>query len=124
MLKKLFNGEYSLRATFWKFGIFGMVILYYAYKMLKNLAGNNINGDNLLYIVRSLSVEGFARINAFWLLAYCAITIFLIIYTFGIIKAVFKTAAAYEKSVWLAWLARLGILITVALTWYMIFTGN
>lgn len=123
MLKKLFNGEYSLRATFWKFGIFGMIILYYGYKMLKNLAGNNINGNNLLNIVRNLNVNGFANLNAFWLITYCALAVFLVIYSYGIIKAVFKTSANYEKSVWLAWLARLGILATVAIVWYMIIYG-
>ena len=123
MLKKLFNGEYTLRATFWRFGIFGMIILYYTYKLLKSWAGNNINGYNLLHIIKNLSVEGFARINAFWLIAYCAVSVFLVIYSYGIIKAVFKTAAAYEKSSWLAGLARLGILTTVALTWYMVIYG-
>lgn len=123
MLKKLFNGEYPLRATFWKFGIFGMVILYYAYKMLKSLAGNNINGYNLLHIIRNLSIDGFAKINAFWLIAYCAVSVFLVIYSYGVTKAVFKTAEAYEKSSWLAGLARIGILATVALTWYMIIYG-
>lgn len=123
MLKKLFNGEYPLRATFWKFGIFGMVILYYTYKLLKSLAGNNINGYNLWHVVKSLNVNGFAQINAFWLIAYCAVSVFLVIYSYGIIKAVFKTAAAYEKSSWLAGLARLGILTTVALTWYMVIYG-
>ncbi|MBQ8677082.1 MAG: hypothetical protein IJ529_01275 [Alphaproteobacteria bacterium] len=123
MLKKLFNGEYALRATFWKFGIFGLVILYYAYKMLRRMAGSNADGYGVINAFRNLNVTGVASLNVFWLLAYWTVALFAVIYSCGIIKAVFKTAANYEKSIWLAQLARIGILVAVAWMWYMIIYG-
>lgn len=123
MLKKLFNGEFSLKATFWKYGIFGMVILYYAFKMFKNLAGINGKGFNLSSILHNFSVSWLANLNAVWIIAYLAISLFLIIYSFGIIKAVWRSSAVYDKSIWLVWLARIFILVIVASVWYLIIQG-
>lgn len=120
MLKQLFNGELSLKATFWKFGVFGLIILYYAYKMFKSLAGIHGNGFNLASIFNGFSVSWLANLNVAWILAYLAISLFLIIYSLGIIKGIWRASAAYDKSIWLAWLARFFILGLVALVWYLI----
>lgn len=123
MLKKLFNGEFPLRATFWKYGVLGLTILYYAYKMFKSLAGYYGVGSNWLNFFRNISINRLAGVNAAWVLCYLAISLFLMIYSYGIIKGTWKSAAAYEKSAWLAQLARLIIIGMVAVIWYIIIKG-
>ena len=123
MLKKVFNGEFPLRTTFWKYGVFGLIILYYAYKMFKNLAGSYANGSNWVYIFRNFSVSGLANVNAFWVLTYLAVSLFLVIYSYGIIKGIWRSAASYDKSIWLAQLARIIIIGMVSTIWYLIIEG-
>ncbi len=123
MLKKLFNGEFSLRATFWKYGVLGLTILYYAYKMLKSLAGYYGIGTNWLNFFRNLNITKLANLNVAWFLGYLAISLFMIVYSYGIIKGTWRAAAAYEKSAWLAQLARLTIIGMVAAIWYIIIEG-
>ena len=42
----------------------------------------------------------------------------LVGYSYKIIIAVWRSAAAYDKSIWLAQLARIGIVLTVFAIWY------
>ena len=123
MLKKLFNGEFPLRTTFWKYGVLGLIILYYAFKMFKSLAGYYGRGSNWLNIFQNISIHKLAGLNVAWVLSYLAISVFLMIYSYGIIKGTWKSAAAYEKSAWLAQLARLIIISIVAIIWYIIIKG-
>ena len=97
--------------------------MFSCFKMFKSLAGIHTRGFNLSGIFRNFSVSWLANLNAAWILAYLAVSIFLIIYSFGIIKAVWRSSAAYDKSIWLVWLARVFILVLVASVWYLIIQG-
>ena len=123
MLKKLFNGEFALRTTFWKYGVFGLIILYYVYKMFKSLAGGYAVGANWIHFFQNISIKSLAGVNAAWVLSYLTISLFLIIYSIGIVRGVWRAAAAYDKSIWLAQLARIFIISIVGVMWYIVITG-
>ncbi len=123
MLKKLFNGELPLRVTFWKYGILGLTILYYAHKMFRSLSGYYAKGSNWINFFRNFNISNFTHINAAWLLCYFAVSLFLVIYSVGIVKGIWKSAATYDKSVWLAQSARIIIIAAVVSIWWIIIRG-
>ncbi len=123
MLKKLFNGELPLRVAFWKYGVLGLTILYYIHKMFRSLAGYYASGNNWINFFKNFNISNFSQINVVWLLCYFATSLFLIIYSCGIIKGIWKSAANYDKSIWLAQLARLIIVTIVVVIWWVIIKG-
>ena len=48
MLSKLFKGELSLKATFWKFGILGVIILKLAVRIIGSLLAGHIKGVSIV----------------------------------------------------------------------------
>ena len=121
MLTKLFKGELSLAATFWKFGIFGLFVLYYALKISAKFLASYLGKSSILnYFFYEFHFVYSPKMSLWWALCYVSIFIILTIYSYRIIIAVWRCAKNYEKSVWLAWLARLGIVFTVAFIWYPI----
>jgi len=123
MLKKLFNGELPLRVAFWKYGILGLIILYYIHKLVKSFAGEYAYVHNWLNFFRNISVSRVASVNTIGVISYFAILLFLLIYTTGLIKGIWKSSAAYDKSIWWAQLSRLIIVIMSAYIWYTIIRG-
>lgn len=123
MLKKLFNGEFPLRITFWKYGVLCLTVLYYIHRMFKSLAGNYAHSNTWLNLFNNLSVANLAKVNAVWVLGYFAVTVFLAVYSYGMIKGIWRSAAAYDKSTWLAQLAKIIIVIIIAVIWYGIIKG-
>lgn len=118
MLSKLFKGELSLAVTFWKFGVLGLIIIKLAIKLF---------GILLLGYTKSVSiVEYFTRyfhpiyspkLSILWTLCYASSLLILIFYSWNIVLAVWKSSAAYDKSVWLRHLARFFIVLAVVAIW-------
>lgn len=121
MLAKLFKGELSLGATFWKFGILGLIILHYALKMFASLLAAHLKGRTIYdFFMHHFHIVYTSKMSLWWALCYLSTFGLLIFYSYKIIVAVWRCAAAYDKSVWLAQLARLGILLAVFAVWYPI----
>ena len=121
MLAKLFKGELSLGATFRKFGIFGLVILHYALKMFASLLASHLKGRTIYdFFMHHFHIVYTSKLSLWWALCYMSTFLLLIFYSYKMIIAVWRSAAKYDKSIWLAQLARLGILLAVFLVWYPI----
>lgn len=119
MLTKLFKGELSLGATFWKFGVLGLIILHYALKMFASFLAAHLKGRTIYdFFMHHFHFVYTSKLSLWWALCYMATFLVLVGYSYKIIIAVWRSAAAYDKSIWLAQLARIGIVLTVFAIWY------
>ncbi len=121
MLAKLFKGELSLAATFWKFGILGLFILYSSLKLSANFLKTYLNGKSIAnYFMHNFHFVYSPKMSLWWALCYISLFVVLIIYSYKIVVAVWRSAKNYEKSIWLAQFARIGIIFAVGFIWYPI----
>ena len=119
MLAKLFKGELSLGATFWKYGVLGLIILYYALKMFASFLASYLKGRTIYdFFMHHFHFVYTSKISLWWALCYVATFLLLLSYSYKIIIAVWRSAANYDKSIWLAWLARIAIVLLVVFIWY------
>lgn len=122
MFAKLFKGELSLGATFWKYGVLGLIILHYALKMFASLLSSYLKGKTIFYFFfNEFHFIYTSKLSLLWTLCYVATFIILLVYSYKIIVAVWRCSANYTKSIWLVHLSRLGILFAVVMTWYPFF---
>ena len=119
MWAKLFKGELSLGATFWKYGILGLIILHYVLKMFEAFLNTYLKGRSIYdFFMHHFHLVYSPKMSLWWALCYMASFIVLLFYSYRMVVAVWRSAAAYQKSIWLAQLARIGILVIVAVIWY------
>ena len=119
MLTKLFKGELSLGATFWKFGVLGLIILHYVLKMFASFLAAHLKGRTIYdFFMHHFHFVYTSKLSLWWALCYMATFLVLVGYSYKIIIAVWRSVAAYDKSIWLAQLARIGIVLTVFAIWY------
>ena len=119
MLTKLFKGELSLGATFWKYGVLGLIILYYALKMFASFLASYLKGRTIYdFFMHHFHFVYTSKISLWWALCYVATFLLLLSYSYKIIIAVWRSAANYDKSIWLAWLAKIAIVLLVVFIWY------
>lgn len=122
MFSKLFKGELSLGATFWKFGVLILIILHYALKMFASLLSSYLKGRTIAdFFFNEFHFIYTSKLSLLWTLCYISTFIILIVYSYKIIVAIWRSSANYSKSVWLVHLSRLGILIAVFMAWYPFF---
>lgn len=122
MTGKLFKGELSLGATFWKYGVLMLVILHYALKMFASLLSSYLKGKSITqFFLTEFHFVYTSKLSLLWTLCYIATFIILVVYSYKIIVAVWRCSQNYTKSIWLAHLARLGILLSVFMAWYPFF---
>ena len=119
MWAKLFRGELSLGATFWKFGVLGLIILHYVLRLFESFLNDYLKGRSIYnFFMHHFHLVYSSKMSLWWALWYMATFIVLLFYSYRIVIAVWRSAKAYDKSIWLAQLARIGILIIVAVIWY------
>ena len=122
MLEKLFKGELSLAATFWKYGVLGLIILHCGLANLAEFLGAHLKGHTIFdFFLRHFNFFYSSKISLWWALCYMAFFVIFVIYSYRIIIAVWRSAKSYSKSIWLAQLARIGIIVAVVLAWYPFF---
>jgi hypothetical protein len=121
MLAKLFKGELSLGATFWKFGVLVLIVLYYALKLFASLLAPYLQGRTLYnFFMHHFHIIYTPKLSLWWALCYVATWFILILYSYKIIVAVWRSSQNYDKSIWLRQLSRLGILLAIFMVWYSI----
>ena len=119
MLTKLFKGELSLGATFWKFGVLGLIILHYVLKIFASFLAAHLKGRTIYdFFMHHFHFVYTSKLSLWWALCYMATFLVLVGYSYKIIIAVWRSAAVYDNSIWLAQLARIGIVLTVFAIWY------
>lgn len=118
MWTKLFKGELSLGATFWKFGILGLVILHFALKSFASLLGAHLKGRTIYdFFMHHFHIVYTSKLSILWALCYMSTFAILVFYSYKMVIAVWRCSKNYDKSIWLAQLARLGIVLAVFLVW-------
>ena len=122
MVEKLFKGELSLGATFWKYGVLVLIILHYALKMFASFLSSYLKGKTIVqFFLNDFHLVYTSKLSLLWTLCYIATFIILVVYSYRIIVAVWRCTSNYSKSIWLVHLSRLGILFAVFMTWYPFF---
>lgn len=122
MIAKLFKGELSLGATFWKYGVLVLIILHYALKMFASFLSSYLKGKTIVqFFLTDFHFVYTSKLSLLWTLCYLATFLILAIYSYKIIVAVWRSSENYAKSVWLVHLSRIGILLSVFMAWYPFF---
>lgn len=122
MIAKLFKGELSLGATFWKYGVLVLIILHYALKMFASFLSSYLKGKTIVqFFLTDFHFVYTSKLSLLWTLCYLATFLILVIYSYKIIVAVWRSSENYAKSVWLVHLSRIGILLSVFMAWYPFF---
>ncbi len=118
MLSKLIKGELELKTTFWKYGILGLILLKLAVTFSHKLLSSYLNGNTLLvYFTKYFHPIYSPKLSLLWALCYVFSLLILTAYSWNIVVAVWRSAATYDKSVWLSFLARFFILLMLVWVW-------
>ena len=121
MLSKLFKGELSLGATFWKFGVLGLLIINLAVRVFGRLLGAYLQGRSINeHFLHHFHVINSPKLSILWALCYLSSLVILAIYSWKIIFAVWRSAKSYEKSGILSVLAQFSIVVIVGYIWYRV----
>lgn len=118
MLSKLFKGELSLAATFWKFGVLGLIVIKLAVQLFEKLLSGYIPSGSIynFFMYRFHPIYS-SKMSIFWTLWYISSLLVLAAYSWNIVLGVWRSANNYDKSVWLSFLAKAGILGLLFVIW-------
>lgn len=124
MLKKLANGELSLRLTFWVFGLLG----YFVFLILTSIThagvlhricpvGQVCSHNVIFYIMKNfitLLMNGSQSGVMAYLVAHILFSASFMLYMYITLQGLWKSAASYEGAKFWAWCAKI-ILVCIAL---------
>ena len=114
MLKKLASGEYSLKSTFWKFVVIGMIILNLLNKIFAKILVTSLSGHGMIdFYTKYFHPVYSGKANIFWSLSYLLTLILIIVYSVVVIKGIWKASENYAKSPMLTFLAKFVTLVIV-----------
>ena len=99
MFKKLMHGEYSLAASFWKFGVLGLLVGYIVLYVIERLLYANLGGITLLrFYTNNFSI---LHLNTKILLLtgmhLISLALYLV-YSIMVFLGVWRASKNYEKS--------------------------
>lgn len=114
MYKKLIAGEFGLKDTFWKYGVMGILAGLLIVKLFGALLAPRLAGISI-YKYYTVYFNPLKMDTSILVYTVCYLTsLFVFVaYSLSMILAVWRSAAAYERSTWLRQLARLFILLLV-----------
>lgn len=124
MIKKLINGEYSLKITFWLFGIIGIFIFNIITNISHNSALNIICKQNsycpksiLLYTLKNMV---FIFLKGDILITYIGIhflfSIIFGVYCYLLLRGLWKSSASYEGSIFWSLCAKCILIVWIILS--------
>jgi hypothetical protein len=121
MLGKLLYGRFSLKETFWKFGVLGglcgALVMYIVKLLLKSQLGGRSIAVYYLHYFSPLNMNGTLMfLTLLYFLGALILCSYMIIVLFG----VWRSSAEYDRSVWLRHIARL---LTLVLIYFVICKG-
>lgn len=114
MFKKLIDGELSLKDTFWKFGVLGLlainlIVKIFGKMLVSKLAGYSISG----YYAIAFKSGNISTAIVILTVLYLSSLTFLIFYSFSMVLGTWRSSAEYNRSVWLRHIARILMLVFV-----------
>ncbi|MDD4556401.1 MAG: hypothetical protein PHE89_03625 [Alphaproteobacteria bacterium] len=119
MLKKLIEGKLSLGETFWKFGVLGLtivnVISVISGKLLSAKLGSVSIVDFYTKYFHPLRIDNSVIVVTVFNIASL---VALVLYSFIILLATWRSAKAYDKSVWLSFVAKASMFLIVFVCLY------
>lgn len=112
MFKKLIDGELSLKDTFWKFGVLGMIAVHLIVKIFGTMLYHKLRGLTILgyYTTRKYGLETSTVILT---ILYFSSLCFLLFYCGSILIGTWRSSAEYNRSLWLRHLARIFMILMI-----------
>lgn len=112
MFKKLIDGELSLKDTFWKFGVLGMLAVHLVVKILGTMLFHKLRGLTILgyYTTRKYGLETSTVILT---ILYFSSLCFLLCYAGSMVIGTWRSSAEYNRSLWFRHLARIFMILIV-----------
>ena len=104
MFKKLINGELGLFVTFWQFAVFGLLSIVVFTRIIGKILAHKLGKQTIISYLFSFKVE--EGITPFLIVLYLSLISFLLFYCCSIILGIWRSSAAYDRSVWLRHLSR------------------
>lgn len=118
MFGKLVYGQYSLKETFWKFGVLGIFICALAVKIFNAFLSQKLKGISLgYYYTHYFSPLNLDGMVLFLTIGYLLCSFILIAYSVMLLLGVWRSSAEYDKSIWLRHISRLAILGVIYAGW-------
>ncbi len=114
MFGKLIYGQYSLKETFWKFGVLGIAFCALITRCFKVFLSQHLHGISLGdYYMHYFSPLKMDNMMLFLTIGYFVFAFVLCAYSIMVIFGVWRSAAEYDKSVWMRHIAKIMILVLV-----------
>ncbi len=114
MLSKLIYGQYSLKETFWKFGVLGVFLCSFVTRCFHAFLSSKLNGLSLrVYYTQYFSPLHMDNGILFLTLAFFVCAFVMSVYSLMVFSGVWRSAKAYNKSAWLSFIARLCTLAVI-----------
>ena len=112
MFKKLIDGELSLKDTFWKFVVLGMLAVHLVVKILGTMLFHKLRGLTILgyYTTRKYGLETSTVILT---ILYFSSLCFLLFYAGSMVIGTWRSSAEYNRSLWFRHLARIFMILIV-----------
>ena len=112
MFKKLIDGELSLKDTFWKFGVLGMLAVHLVVKILGTMLFHKLRGLTILgyYTTRKYGLETSTVILT---ILYFSSLCYLLFYAGSMVIGTWRSSAEYNRSLWFRHLARIFMILIV-----------
>ncbi len=114
MFGNLFYGKLSLKETFWKFGVMGVLLCAVVTKIFKMFLMQKLNGVSVsYYYTHYFSPLHMDNMILFLTIGYFVCLLALCLYSLIVLFGVWRSSAEYDKSIWLRHIARLMILLVI-----------
>jgi len=121
MFAKILHGQFSLRETFWKYGVWGEFLITFILYLFRIFLIHKLDGLKLGEYYRTVfSFINMDRPILFLTISYFTILAFLTFYSIILVFGIWRSSAEYDKSVWLRHLARIFILVVIFLAYKIV----
>ena len=114
MFGKLVYGQFSLKETFWKFGVMGIFLVAFVTKIFGVFLNQKLSGMPIkYYYTHYFSMLNINNMILFLTIAYFVCLFALGLYSIMVLFGVCRSAKEYDKSAWLGHIAKLFILAVI-----------
>lgn len=122
MFKNLLEGELSLKDTFWKFGVLGLLFVNMIVKIFGSMLAQKLNGITILNYYRQyfnpLKMDsGMVLLTVLYLVCLGILVFYCVIIMMG----TWRSSAQYERSIWLRHVSRILVAVMVFYTLASVF---
>jgi len=121
MLTTLINGEFSLKETFWKFAVCGLLFSNLMVKIFGGLLSGKLKGISIVRFYTTSSPARFETSTVLFTVLYLSCLVGIVIYCLIIAFGVWRSSDTYDKSPWLKYAARIITAFMIYATLHTVF---